>query len=187
MRFLLLIPFLLSLSATTFTSITASPLPQVPVAASSYAFKRPSVLTPDAAEYPYGAPSASVSVARSSYFEDYQSRYSYRSYFVIDLAVKNSAYNKQVGIRFSNSSWASYDEAFATYVGKLDEKNGIETWQVLVDRGYRSPYAESTPEYEYAAFVSYDKKERIWDANNNYFVYRKATAKSPVRHLEDSV
>jgi hypothetical protein len=117
-------------------------------------------------EYPYGA--SDVSIIRSSHAEVYSSRYSFESTITVELAVKNKAFNKQVGIRFTNDSWSTMDEAFGSYKGRLDNI-GYEVWTVTIKRGQR-PAWTPTPEYEVAAFVSYNRAARVWDPKNNFFI-----------------
>ncbi|KAJ3194869.1 hypothetical protein HK101_001699 [Irineochytrium annulatum] len=90
----------------------------------------------------------------------------YQSNVTVSYAVRNDAYVKSVGVRYTNDSWASYYEAPASYVSTLPQE-GLELWSTVIERGYHNS-PEPTVEYEFAAFVAYNNGPRIWDQGNNY-------------------
>ncbi|KAJ3116677.1 hypothetical protein HDU96_009028 [Phlyctochytrium bullatum] len=142
----------------------------------------------DAFEYPYGSQDVSVVATldqrRSIVYTHGFALVDFN--ITVQLAVKNTAYVKDVGIRYTNASWTLFYEAPATYVKKLDDN--YELWTVLLQRGaYWSNDFNFNPEYEIAAYVSYNKGVRSWDPLSNYYVYKKATAQNPVTWLGDSV
>ncbi|KAI8853912.1 hypothetical protein BC829DRAFT_413506 [Chytridium lagenaria] len=83
-----------------------------------------------------------------------------------------------------NNSWSSNYETFATYNRSLD--NGYELWNLQINAGQRWNF-DPRPEFEIAGFVSYDKKPRVWDPLNNYYVYQKGTPAVPAVLLTDKV
>ncbi|KAJ3277262.1 hypothetical protein HDU76_010454, partial [Blyttiomyces sp. JEL0837] len=122
-------------------------------------------------QYSYG--SSSVSIINTYHTETYlggeDGFYDYDYSLQVDFAVKNVAFVKEVGIRFTNNSWSNYYEAQAHYNKTLD--NGYELWTLFMDRGgiYNVDPA-SAAEYELAAYVSYNKAPRQWDPRNNYYI-----------------
>ncbi|KAJ3104400.1 hypothetical protein HDU97_009279 [Phlyctochytrium planicorne] len=95
----------------------------------------------------------------------------------VQLAVKNKAFNKVVGIRYTNSSWSDYYEAFATYTSKIDAN--YELWTLTIDRGTHYN-TEPRPEYIVAGFASYNQGPRVWDPRNDYYVYEAPTQQKPL-------
>ncbi|KAJ3216999.1 hypothetical protein HDU67_008644 [Dinochytrium kinnereticum] len=137
-------------------------------------------------EFPYG--SSDISIISTSHAERFiygtHGFSLYTANFTVLFAVKNKMYEKEVGIRFSNDSWVTHSEAFATFTKPLN--NGYELWTLNVDRG--SLYNNDLyREHVIAGFVSYKQGPRSWDPANNYYIYQKATPQTPVYFLEDSV
>lgn len=101
--------------------------------------------------------------------------------FWVDVAVRNDAYEKRVGILWTDSGWASVNTAYATYEGPLE--GGYEKWGIDVIAGQ----AWSAPrEIEYAVFVAMNGAT-AWDPHNNYYVYNKVSPTAPVRRLSSEV
>ncbi|KAJ3289475.1 hypothetical protein HDU76_007530, partial [Blyttiomyces sp. JEL0837] len=122
-------------------------------------------------QYPYG--SSSVSIINTYHTETYldgeDGIYKYGFTFQVDFAVKNNAFVKEVGVRFTNNSWTNRYEAQAHYNTTLD--NGYELWTWSVDRGaFWSYQPGAQAEYELAAYVSYNNGPREWDPRNNYYI-----------------
>ncbi|KAJ3308912.1 hypothetical protein HDU76_003779 [Blyttiomyces sp. JEL0837] len=138
-------------------------------------------------QYPYGT--SDISVINTYHNEQFIGGeggfYITNDTFQVDFAVKNKAFVKEVGIRFTNDSWSNFYEAQGQYTGKLDN-NGYEIWTLNFWLGMRYS-TDPKPEYEIAAYVSYNKGLRSWDPKNNYFIYQKATPQNPVVHLKDNV
>ncbi|KAJ3104408.1 hypothetical protein HDU97_009287 [Phlyctochytrium planicorne] len=152
----------------------------------SRAVAAPSPSVPHAAfEYPYGTSDVSIISTLSDFKEIPGSRgYVGNINVVVNLAVRNKSFKKLVGVRYSNSSWASQYEAFGSYQGPLD--NGFELWTVSIPRG-QHVINEVNPEYELAGFASFDAAPREWDPQNNRFVYYKATPATPLASINDGL
>ncbi|KAJ3104403.1 hypothetical protein HDU97_009282 [Phlyctochytrium planicorne] len=123
---------------------------------------------------------ADVHVVSTSHSERFI--YGYNGYVLSDwnvtvqLAVKDLAFKKVVGIRYTNDSWVSYSEAFAFFTSKIDST--YELWTLTIQRGAHSNQ-EPRPEYIVAGFASYDQAARVWDPRNDYYVYDRATQQQP--------
>ncbi|KAJ3216998.1 hypothetical protein HDU67_008643 [Dinochytrium kinnereticum] len=138
-------------------------------------------------DFPYGT--SDVSVVNTSHTERlvFATKFGSKQFdynFKVLLAVKNKAFEKEVGIRYTNDSWATYSEALATYTQPLD--NDYELWTVSLYRGSFWSY-EGDRENEVAGFVSYNKDGRVWDPRNNYYIYKNAVPQAPITFLRDSV
>ncbi|KAJ3297813.1 hypothetical protein HDU76_006523 [Blyttiomyces sp. JEL0837] len=152
-------------------------------------------------QYPYG--SSDVSIIN---IFDYEDSVMFAAgdelahlWYDVQFAVKNKAFVKDVGVRFTNDSWASYYEAPARYSSNLG--GGYEMWNLTVSKnkivlwgGYKigiltissSVLIHSTNKIdrgnhwlfapgfhlqnELAAFVSFNHGPREWDPSNNYLV-----------------
>ncbi|KAJ3104402.1 hypothetical protein HDU97_009281 [Phlyctochytrium planicorne] len=129
--------------------------------------------------YPYG--DSDVAVVNTSHQETFiygtHGFYLYSYNVTVQLAVKNKAFNKVVGIRYTNSSWSDYYEAFATYTSKIDAN--YELWTLTIDRGNHYT-SEPRPEYIVAGFASYNQGARVWDPRNDYYIYDRATQQQPL-------
>ncbi|KAJ3308911.1 hypothetical protein HDU76_003778 [Blyttiomyces sp. JEL0837] len=140
-------------------------------------------------QYPYGSSDVSIintidhQVVLATSYEDFLTDYS----FDVQFAVKNKAFAKQVGVRYSNDSWAHQYEAFAQYNSNLD--NGYELWSLTVDRGpfWNFEYDKVQAETEIAAFVAYNKGPRAWDPANNYYIRNKATQQNPIHFVDQAL
>jgi hypothetical protein len=99
----------------------------------------------------------------------------------IDLAVRNDAFHKVVGIRYTSDGWHSHRDVYAQYEGQL--QNGYERWGIELER---STGISMPPDIEYAAFVEMNGR-RFWDERNNHYVYKGVTPKRPVRVVESGV
>jgi len=111
----------------------------------------------------------------------------YEQYFWVDLRVRNDAYQKSVGVRWTPDQWASYQDATATFAETLAD--GYERWHVEVKVGtFRTGYnAVPRPEeIELAAFAQMNGVTS-WDPGNNYYVFRPVSWELPVRLLSSAV
>ncbi|KAJ3104405.1 hypothetical protein HDU97_009284 [Phlyctochytrium planicorne] len=101
----------------------------------------------------------------------------------VALAVRNKAFQKSVGVRFTTDGWNTYSEAFGTYRSNL--ANGFELWGLTIP----TKLIENAiiPDHTLAAFTSYSQAPRVWDPKNNYYSYG-ATPANPLavvgRYLE---
>jgi hypothetical protein len=57
----------------------------------------------------------------------------YRAETHVDLGVRNVAFAKQVGVRWTSDDWRTWNDAAASYVGPLGD--GTERWRVTIDHG----------------------------------------------------
>ncbi|KAJ3107860.1 hypothetical protein HDU96_007760 [Phlyctochytrium bullatum] len=139
----------------------------------------------DAFDYPYGNSDVSVVSTIDERREiSYNEGFTLVDYNItVQLAVKNKAQVKEVGIRYTNQSGSNFYEAPASYVKNLDK--GYELWSLLLQRGAHWT-DKPIPEYEVTGYVSYNKGQRSWDPRNSC-VYNKATAKQPALLLSDSI
>lgn len=104
-----------------------------------------------------------------------------RFHFWADLSVRNDAYQKDVGARWSADGWKSFQTVQASYVGDLG--NGYEKWhlEAVIGEGTSQP-----DEVEFAVYASMNGTTS-WDPNNNYYVYQSVSADEPVRLLRSGV
>ncbi|KAJ3104407.1 hypothetical protein HDU97_009286 [Phlyctochytrium planicorne] len=141
----------------------------------------------DQFEYPWG--SADISVV-STASNSTGLRGSTRGPLMADLtilvntAVKNKGSQRVVGVIYTNNSWSDTFEAYADLNTTL--ANGYDLWTVKIPRGTHFT-TDINPEYELAAFVSYDNQARIFDPQNNFFVYYKATPAAPLALINDGL
>lgn len=115
------------------------------------------------------------------------SRYRYHGItsesFWVDLAVRNDAFEKDVGIVWTSDGWATSHWTRAVYEGTLPD--GRERWGVDVeDFGARGWGSE--PEVEYAAFATMGGTTH-WSPFRNHFVYTSVSPDQPIRLLESHV
>jgi len=103
--------------------------------------------------------------------------------FWVDLRVRNDAFDKEVGILWTDSGWASIKTSMAHYEGPLED--GWEQWGVDVTVGTMASY-QSPHEIELAAFARM-AGAAYWDPGNNYYIYNKVDANQPVRRLSSEV
>lgn len=98
--------------------------------------------------------------------------------FWADIAVRNDAFTKVVGVRYSWDGWRTYKVAWATYEGDLG--GGFERWGLDVELGTstQQPYRE----VELAVFAEMNGVTH-WDPKNDYYVYESVLPKRPVRLL----
>ncbi|KAJ3168455.1 hypothetical protein HK101_011627 [Irineochytrium annulatum] len=85
----------------------------------------------------------------------------------VTYAVRNDAFVKSVGVRYTNDSWMTFHEAPASYVSDLPQP-GLELWSTNLLRGVHTTNDDDSIAYEFAAFVAYNNGPRIWDQGNNY-------------------
>ncbi|KAJ3297812.1 hypothetical protein HDU76_006522 [Blyttiomyces sp. JEL0837] len=133
-------------------------------------------------QYPYGSSDVSIININPRTEEVFYYAGSELDKLSIDIqfAVKNKAFAKDVGIRYTNDSWTNVYEAAATYNSNLG--GGYEMWNVTINRGtFWTSNPDYDRQYEVAAFVSYNKAAREWDPSNNYLVYNQANQQTPVR------
>jgi len=101
--------------------------------------------------------------------------------FWADIAVRNDAFHKQVGILWTNNGWATHQTAWAQYEEPLGD--GWERWGVDVDLGQ---YTSRPREVEFAVFATMSGVTS-WDPFNNYYVYDRVSPTAPVRRLTSEV
>ncbi len=100
----------------------------------------------------------------------------------LDIAVRNDAFHKRVGILWTNNDWASHQTAWAEYEEPLGD--GYERWGVDFSLGQ---YAYNRPhEVEYAVFATLGDVTH-WDPRNNYYVFNAVTPEQPLRRLSSEV
>ncbi|KAJ3104411.1 hypothetical protein HDU97_009290 [Phlyctochytrium planicorne] len=101
----------------------------------------------------------------------------------VALAVRNRAFVKDVGVRYTNdSSWSFVNEVFGSYDRKLNDQ--FELWNVVIPVGAVGSFSQR-PEIVMAAFTAYNKAPRVWDPQNNY--YSKTKPSSPITFINDKV
>jgi len=93
-----------------------------------------------------------------------------RRYYVdwgywIDLKVQNLAYDKSVGIVWTDDNWQTVHPAYAQYEGALE--NGYEQWGVDISGRTYSGFA---PTVEYAAFADMNGNT-YWGKEDNWKNY----------------
>ncbi|KAJ3104401.1 hypothetical protein HDU97_009280 [Phlyctochytrium planicorne] len=135
-----------------------------------------SALASDYYAFPYGDADVSV-VSTQSSGSTVDGSDTVNSTVSVLLAVRNKAFKKAVGIRFTNNTWATYNEAFGSYFNNIDAN--FELWVVEIDRGTRL-INETVPEYIVAGFVSYNQGARVWDPRNDYYVFEAPSQQNPV-------
>ncbi|AKF11373.1 hypothetical protein DB32_008522 [Sandaracinus amylolyticus] len=106
-----------------------------------------------------------------------------RESFWVDLAVRNDAYTKDVGILWTTNGWITSQRATAVCEGTLPD--GRERWGVDV-RDFANRGWGHEPEVEFAAFVTMNGTTS-WSPFRNHFVYRGVTPASPVRLLSSRI
>ncbi|UJR85140.1 carbohydrate-binding protein [Sandaracinus amylolyticus] len=106
-----------------------------------------------------------------------------RESFWVDLAVRNDAYAKEVGILWTTDRWITSQRAIAVYEGTLPD--GRERWGVDV-RDFATRGWGREPEVEFAAFVAMNGQTH-WSPFRNHYVYRGVTSSSPVRLLSSRI
>ncbi|KAJ3319727.1 hypothetical protein HDU76_000455 [Blyttiomyces sp. JEL0837] len=143
-------------------------------------------------QYPYGTSAVSVinTFHQETLLGGTRQDAIFNETFTVQFAVRNDAYVKQVGIRYSSDNWVTYNESTqATYTSKLN--NNYELWTLNFYRDIVHACCEgSNPGTGYwaiAAFVSYNNGPRQWDPKNNYNIYFEANSLNPVRFLQDTV
>lgn len=103
--------------------------------------------------------------------------------FWVDLDVRDDAYDKRVGIVWTDDAWATHHVAYAAYERELGGDR--EQWGVDVQVGYfTGPFDEL--EVEYAAFVEIDGVT-TWDPANNHHVVTRVTPERPVKLVSSEV
>ncbi|KAJ3273956.1 hypothetical protein HK104_004195, partial [Borealophlyctis nickersoniae] len=106
--------------------------------------------------------------------------------FNVNLAVRNKAFEKSVGIRWTWNNWKTYNDSTAAFVRKIDDQ--FELWSVNVDAGTSWSASGSQPdEISFTAFASFAKGETQWDPLANYWIYKKATQNEPLAYLASAV
>lgn len=103
--------------------------------------------------------------------------------FWVDLKVRNDAFQKEVGVLWTDSGWASVKTAMAHYEQPLED--GWEQWGVDVTVGTMASY-QTPHEIEVAAFATM-AGAAYWDPANNYYIYNSVDAEQPVRRLSSEV
>ncbi|MDX9724211.1 MAG: carbohydrate-binding protein [Myxococcota bacterium] len=103
--------------------------------------------------------------------------------FWVDLAVRNDAFQKDVGILWTADGWATVNTAHAVYEGPLEA--GYERWGLDLSVGQYLSYSIPN-EIEYAVFATMGGVTH-WDPLNNYFIMKKVSREEPVRLLSSEV
>lgn len=139
-----------------------------------------------AAKFPLG--NTPVSVLAYDHKEEvvsYGGEMSTRIYtFWVELAVRNQAYDKSVGILFTKDDWKTNEKVYASYVEPLDGE--FEKWRLEVTLGVFNTVNPPPDEVEFAAFAEMQGKT-YWDPYDNYYVYKSVTPKKPVRLLNSAL
>ncbi|MGA9523050.1 MAG: hypothetical protein WBV82_16395 [Myxococcaceae bacterium] len=104
-----------------------------------------------------------------------------RYHFWVDLRVRNDAFNKQIGIRWTDNGWASAKVAYAKYEETLPD--GFERWgiDVTIGEGVVRP-----AEIEFAAFAEMNGTTS-WDPHNNHAIYKSVLPHRPVTLVHSKV
>lgn len=106
-------------------------------------------------------------------------------YFWVDLAVRDDAYDKEVGILWTADDWATVHTASASYEADLGD--GYERWGVDVDAGLYSDLGGGGPDdIAFAAFARMAGQTH-WDPYNDHYIFRPVSEDRPVRLLASSV
>ena len=104
-----------------------------------------------------------------------------RYHFWVDVAVRNDAFHKEVGILWTDDGWSTIHTSLARY--EATRGDGYETWGLDVEIGT----GRARPsEIEYAVFARMNG-QTFWDPRNNYYIYDKVSAESPVLRLSSEV
>ncbi len=104
-------------------------------------------------------------------------------HFWVDLAVRNDAYSKHVGILWTRDGWQTVHTAHARYERSLGD--GWEVWGIDVEAGdFGGP--SGPPEVEFATFVTMNGTTS-WDTYNNYHVRHGVTRDRPVTLVSSEV
>lgn len=101
--------------------------------------------------------------------------------FWVDIAVRNDAFHKQVGVLWTNNGWATMQTAWAHHEEPLGD--GWERWGVDVVIGQ---FTARPREIEFAVFATMNGVTS-WDPYNNYYVYQSVSPTAPVRRLTSEV
>ncbi|MBK8010395.1 MAG: CBM21 domain-containing protein [Deltaproteobacteria bacterium] len=101
-----------------------------------------------------------------------------RHMFWVDIAVRNDAYDKEVGVLFTTDGWKTSHVSHARYESALGD--GYERWGLdeegsVTCRGYGS-----VSDVEFAVFAKMGGRSH-WDPFNNYHTDGAVTASKPVR------
>ena len=101
--------------------------------------------------------------------------------FWVDIAVRNDAFHKQVGILWTDNGWASINTTWAQYENQLED--GYEQWGIDISAttGQHRPR-----EIEVAAFVTMNDTT-YWDPKNNTYIYSNVSPDSPIKMLYSNV
>ncbi|KAJ3104410.1 hypothetical protein HDU97_009289 [Phlyctochytrium planicorne] len=139
-------------------------------------------------EYPYGLEDVTVVKQGETFVCVKDSKPGYcigDSNIEIQIAVRNKAFKKDIGVRYTNETWfGRIYEAPATFTKALDKD--FELWKVTLPRGLVSNQ-EPKPEYEIAAYASFQSGPRVWDSKNNYFTRSKVTPAAPAANIYNNV
>ncbi|KAI8824012.1 uncharacterized protein EV422DRAFT_564719 [Fimicolochytrium jonesii] len=126
-------------------------------------------------DYPYGQGRGDVAVVGSTL------KHVNRTHdtFSVQIAVRNKAFEKQVGIKWTQEAWSSSEEVPAHYVGGLD--SGFELWEVTDVGPFDSTkYPMEFWDPAFTAYASFANGPRVWDLYPNYNVLIKATQDNPM-------
>ena len=140
----------------------------------------------DARELALGATelsAAPVHVLDSGHYSRYVYHGATSESFWVDLAVRNDAYQKEVGVVWSQDGFRTSHIALAAYEAAL--AGGRERWGVEV-KDFASAWSGQAPEVEYAAYVKMNGKTH-WSPFRNHYVYQRVTPEAPLRLLSSRV
>ena len=101
----------------------------------------------------------------------------------VDLAVRNDAFDKQVGIVWTGDGWQTSHTAFAGYEGALPD--GRERWGLDVRDAVAQIAGRPRAEVEYAAFATMNGVTS-WSPYRNHYIYDRVTPAAPLRLLSSS-
>ncbi|KAI8921849.1 hypothetical protein DFJ77DRAFT_749 [Powellomyces hirtus] len=139
---------------------------------------------PTAQSFDYSFGRDDVSVVRSTHATITETCYhgmcTRTSNFTVGIAVRNKAFEKQVGIKWSGDDWFTSAEVPAHYVGNLN--NEFELWEVTAGPfTWMNHLPEQYPDPAFTAYASFANGARAWDAYPNYNNQKKYVLRGSVR------
>jgi hypothetical protein len=108
----------------------------------------------------------------------------WEEWFWVDLAVRNDAYQKEVGVVWTTDGWATQTTTLASYEGELGAE--YERWGVDVDLGTFSSPNPGPAEIDYAVYVVMNGV-KTWDPYNNHYIHHAVSAEEPVTLVDSGV
>ena len=114
----------------------------------------------------------------------YPGRYVYHgaayASFWVDLAVRNDAYTKDVGIVWTNDGWRTSQTTRAAFEARLSdgrERWGLDVVDAVIQSGWTAP-----AEIEYAAFATMNGVTS-WSPFRNHLIFAGVSSARPIRLL----